>query len=113
MSTCSTCQRILNTLNLPIEVELIDIKTNPIDEQTLDWLEHKTKSYEALFSKRALKFRELGLHLQTLSEHDYKKYLLQDYTFLKRPVLIFDENIWIGNAAKTVQDAVDFLQSKK
>lgn len=69
-------------------------------------------SYEALFSRRALKYRELGLNEKTLSEKEYKKYILKEYTFLKRPVLIFNDEIFIGNAPKVVAAAKAFLQKK-
>jgi arsenate reductase len=42
-------------------------------------------SYEALFSRRAMKYRSMGLNEMELSEDDYRKYILEEYTFLKRP----------------------------
>ena len=69
-------------------------------------------SYEALFSRRALKYRELGLNEKTLSEKEYKKYILKEYTFLKRPVMIFNDQIFIGNAPKVVASAKAFLTKK-
>lgn len=105
LSSCSTCQRILKTLDPGPDVELIDIKEKNIDAKTLDWLKEKTGSYEALFSKRAMKFRSMGLHEQTLTEADYRKYMLEEYTFLKRPFMIYDDQVFIGNAAKEVANA--------
>ena len=78
-------------------------------EVALDWLKEKVGSYEGLFSKRALKYRGLGLHEMDLKETDYRKYMLEEYTFLKRPFIIYDENIWIGNAKKEVESAVAFF----
>ena len=105
LSTCSTCQKILKEINAGADVELIDIKTNNIDATTLDWIKEKVGSYEALFSKRAMKFRSMGLHEMQLSEADYRNYMLQEYTFLKRPFLIFDEHVFVGNTAKEVAKA--------
>lgn len=102
LSTCSTCQRILAEVN-PLGFELQDIKTAPIDEAQLADLHALTNSYEALFSKRARKYKELVLGAQNLSEQDYKKYLLMDYTFLKRPVAIVGKEIFIGNSKKNVE----------
>ena len=110
LSTCDTCKRIKSELNLPDSVELIDIKVNNMDASTLDWLKEKVGSYEALFSKKALKFRGMGLHEMNLNETDYRKYMLEEYTFLKRPFIIYDDNVWIGNAKKEVEDAVAFFQ---
>jgi len=41
-----------------------------------------------------------------LSEQDYRKYMLEEYTFLKRPFMINDEEVFIGNAQKEVDAAV-------
>jgi arsenate reductase len=109
LSSCSTCQQILGKVKPGPEVELIDIKQTNIDPKTLDWVKEKVGSYEGLFSKRAMKYRGLGLNEMTLTEDDYRKYMLEEYTFLKRPFIIYDENVWIGNAKKEVDSAVEFF----
>lgn len=81
---------------------MIDIKSTPISPEALDWLKEKTGSYEALFSKRAIKFRSLGLHEQKLTEADYRQHLIAEYTFLKRPVMINGEEVFVGNAKPVV-----------
>jgi arsenate reductase len=105
LSSCSTCQRILKEIYPSADVELIDIKVQNIDAETLDWIKSKVGSYEALFSKRAMKFKSLGLNQMQLTEADYRKYMLEEYTFLKRPFIIFGEQVFIGNAAKEVEKA--------
>jgi arsenate reductase len=105
LSSCSTCQRILKQINPNADVEVIDIKIQNIDAETLDWIKAKVGSYEALFSKRAMKFKSLGLNQMQLTEADYRKYMLEEYTFLKRPFMIFDDLVFIGNAAKEVEKA--------
>ena len=62
-------------------------------------------SYESLFSRRALKYKALGLKDKTLSETDYKNFILEEYTFLKRPVIIINNAIFVGNSKKTVEAA--------
>lgn len=106
LSTCNTCQKIIKEINADKDVELQDIKIQNIDSTTLDWLKEKVGSYEALFSKRAIKYRSLGLNEQQLSESDYRNYLLEEYTFLKRPFMINGEEVFIGNAKKDVEAAV-------
>lgn len=105
LSSCSTCQKIIREISPDKDVVLQDIKEQNIDEATLDWLKAKVGSYEALFSKRAIKYRGLGLDKMTLSELDYKKYMLEEYTFLKRPFIINGEDVFIGNAKKEVEAA--------
>ncbi|MDF3029292.1 MAG: arsenate reductase like protein [Fluviicola sp.] len=113
LSSCDTCQKIMKALNLPADVELIDIKQSNIDAKTLDWLKEKVGSYEGMFSKRAMKFRSQGLHEMNLTEADYRKYMLEEYTFLKRPFTIYDEHVWIGNAKKEVEAAQEFFAAKR
>jgi arsenate reductase len=105
LSSCSTCIRILKELNLPTHFELIDIKKTNIDQETLDFLQSKTGSFEALFSKKAMKYKSLGLNQKNLSEIDFKKLILEEYTFLKRPILIDEQSIFVGNLAYVVSKA--------
>ena len=70
-------------------------------------------SYESLFSRIALKYRALKLSEKTLTESDYRNYILQEYTFLKRPVLILDNAIYIGNAPKTVEAASEAIRKSR
>ncbi len=104
LKTCDTSRRIIKQMGDFLNgFEFQEIKTQPITAAQLDEMKTLAGSYEALFSRRAKKYREMGLKHQQLTEADYKYYLLQDYTFLKRPVIIFDEVIFIGNSPKTVE----------
>ena len=105
LSSCNTCQKILKETNAATVCELQDIKLQNIQAKDLDWLASKVGSYEALFSRKALKFRAMGLHEMTLTEGDYRRLILEEYTFLKRPVFIIDDAVFVGNLAKTVQAA--------
>lgn len=100
LATCGTCKRILGEIPKIRRFELQDIKTEPITAAQLDEMKKLAGSYEALFSKIALKYRSLGLNEMKLTEKDYRKYILQEYTFLKRPVMIVGNEIFIGNAPK-------------
>jgi arsenate reductase (glutaredoxin) len=106
LASCSTNQRILKDVNPGKDVEMQNIKEHNIDAKTLDWLKEKVGSYEALFSRKAMKYRSLGLDKMKLSEQDYRKYMLEEYTFLKRPFMINGEEVFIGNTKNVVQDAV-------
>lgn len=106
LKSCSTNQRILKEINPGEDVELQNIKEENIDEATLDFLKEKVGSFEALFSKKAMKYRSMGLNNIDLTEDDYKRYMLEEYTFLKRPFMINGDDVFIGNAKKTVEAAV-------
>lgn len=109
LASCSTCQRILKEWNPGVEVQLREIKSEPITEDEIDQMKALVGSYEALFSRRAMKYRSMGLNEMELSEEDYRKYILEEYTFLKRPVLLSDEQVFVGNTKKVVQAAKEFL----
>lgn len=110
LSTCDTCKRILKELNLPADVKLQDIKEFPLLEVDVEQLGRLSGSYESLFSKRAKLYQERGLKDQNLSEEQYRDLLLEHYTFLKRPVLVYNDQIFIGNSKKTVEDAKKALE---
>jgi len=97
--------RILKELNFSSEFVLQDIKEEPITVSQLDELYKYSNSYEALFSKRAKLYKEMGLKNANLQERDYKHYILEHYTFLKRPVVIINDSIFIGNSKKVVEAA--------
>ena len=105
LSTCSTCQRIIKELNPSDEVVLQDIKTEKITEDQIDVMSKLAGSYEALFSRRAMKYRAMGLDKKDLTEEDYRQLILDEYTFLKRPVMISEDQIFVGNSKKVVEAA--------
>lgn len=96
LPTCSTCKRLMNRWPLRDAIILRDIRNDRITEEEIDEMKRLAGSYEALFSRRAMKFREMGLHERNLSETDYRRLILEEETFLKRPVVIAGEAIFIG-----------------
>lgn len=113
LSTCTTCERILKELKPGKEYVMQDIKTEPVTAEQLAVMKKMSGSYESLFSRIALKFRAWKLNEMQLGENDYKKYILQEYTFLKRPVIIIDDKIFVGNAPKNIAAAKAAMKSKK
>ena len=110
LKSCSTNQRILKQMNLPEDVILQNIKEENIDEATLDQLKERVGSYEALFSKKAMKYKTLGLNNMDLAEADYRRYLLDEYTFLKRPFIINEDEIFIGNSKSVIGAAIESFE---
>ena len=110
LSTCSTNQRILKEINPGKDVILQDIKTEPITEDQLKEMKTLAGSYEALFSRRAQLYKSMGLKDKSLTEEDYKNLILEHYTFLKRPVIIVNDQIFIGNSKKVVEQAKEALK---
>lgn len=102
LQTCDTCKRILNEVNLE-GFEKQEIKSQPITAAQLEEMYELSKSYEALFNKRAKLYKEMDLKDQKLTEADYRHYILDHYTFLKRPVFIVDKEIFAGNGKKEIE----------
>lgn len=111
LKTCDTCKRIIKEWNLPSDVILQEIKEESITVKQLEEIHQLSGSYEALFSKRAKLYKEMDLKNQPLQEADYKQYILEHYTFLKRPVLLYNNQIFIGNSKKNVQLAKDAINN--
>ncbi len=104
LSSCSTCQRILKENELEKKgFEMQDIKTNPISAIQLDELKKLAGTYESLFSRRAIKYKELGLKDKALTEKEIRNLILTEYTFLKRQVIIYKSEIFIGSEKKTIE----------
>lgn len=113
LKSCSTCQRIIKDIGLPKDnIQLQNIKEQAITEQQLSEMAKLSGSYESLFSRRAMKYKSMGLKEKTLSEDDYKALILEEYTFLKRPVLVDGDQIFVGNSAKVVAAAKEYLDHK-
>ncbi len=110
VSTCTTCQRIMKDSDLIKKgYAYQNIKEDKITPQQLDEMKGMIGSYEALFSRRALKYKAMGLKDKKLTEKDYRDLILQEYTFLKRPVIISGKKIFSGSEKKTV---VELLKLK-
>lgn len=104
LSTCDTCKKILKEINPHLYgFQLQDIKTSPVTPAQLEELKALAGSYEQLFSKRAQLYKQLRLAEKQLTEEDYKNYLLQHYTFLKRPVVLYDGQIFTGSDRKVME----------
>lgn len=105
LSTCDTCKRIINALDFPSDFVFQDIKSDPVTAAQLDELWQMAGNYEALFNKRARLYKERDLKSKSLSEEEFRNLILEHYTFLKRPVIINGDRIFIGNSAKVVAAA--------
>ena len=102
LKTCDTCKRIMKSI--PLEgFDLQEIKTAPITSAQLDHMKDLSGSYGSLFSRRAKKYKEMGLKDLKLEEKDIRQYILDEYTFLQRPVVIMDQDIFIGSAKKNLE----------
>ncbi len=109
LASCDTCRKIIKSLPNSDKLEFHDIRQNPIMVSELEEMHQLSGSYEALFSKKAQLYKSLDLKNKNLTEDHYKKYILEHYTFLSRPVFIIDSKIYIGNSQKNILDVIKVL----
>ena len=110
LASCDTCRKIIKNLPKSAELEFQDIRQNPITEEQLEELYQLAGSYEALFSKKAQLYKSMDLKNKNLTEADYKKYLLEHYTFLSRPVFIIKDKVYIGNSQPNIHAVTQVLK---
>ena len=110
LASCDTCRKIIKTLPQNHNLAFHDIKQNPITVEELEEMHKLSGSYEALFSKKAQLFKSMVFKNYSITEDDYKKYILEHYTFLSRPVFIIDDKIYIGNTQQNIHQVMKVLE---
>lgn len=108
LKTCGTCTKIMKQFDLSGWI-LREIKSEPITEEELAKMYEKTQSYEALFSRRSTQIKAQNIDVKTLQEEDFKKFILEHYSFLKRPVFLTDKEIFVGNEKKNLENLEIFF----
>lgn len=102
LASCDTCRKIIKSLPKGHNLVFHDIKQNPITAEELEEMHRLSGSYESLFSKKAQLYKSMDLKNKSLTEADFKNYILKHYTFLSRPVFIIDDKIYIGNSQQNI-----------
>lgn len=112
LSTCSTCNKIIKNLNLREKFELQDIKTNKITYEQLEYLLKLGANTEMLFNKRSRKYAGLGKKVEEMDEEEIKKHILDEYTFLKRPVVVFNDELFISSTKDVLEKLAEKIKSE-
>ncbi len=111
LASCDSCRKIIKTLPKNNNLVFRDIKQDPITEAELEEMYQLAGSYEALFSKKAVLYKSMGLKDKDLTEADYKKYILEHYTFLSRPVFIIDSKVFVGGTQQNMLQVMKALDN--
>lgn len=112
LKTCDSCIRILKRLRLPQHFALQNTKETPISAKELEFIAEKVGSYGVLFNKRAKMYRARELQSKSLTEPEYKSLILEHYTFLKRPIIVDGDIIFVGNSPKIVSQAMKHFNNE-
>jgi arsenate reductase len=105
---CTTCQKAVKHLEekgVPVR-SFRNLKDEPLSQDEVRDLAAKVGGVETLFSKRAMKYRAMGLHEQTLSDDDLVRLMAEEYTFVTRPVIVRADRATAGFSAKRVDELV-------
>jgi arsenate reductase len=109
IASCDSCRKIIKTLPKNTNLIFRDIKQTPLTEEELAEMYSLSGSYEALFSKKAQLYKSLNLKDKSLTEEDYKKYILEHYTFLSRPVFVIDNKVFVGGTQQNMLQVMKAL----
>lgn len=112
LATCDTCKRIMKEVGVDVSFEKREIKSQRLTLEEVRKLRNRVDSYDELLNKRSQRLKALNLKDAVLSEEEYENYFMQEYTFLKRPVFLFDDAVFIGNAKKNIENLKSYLSGK-
>lgn len=106
---CSTCQKAKKFVERHgvKEFELREIKENPLSGEEVSALAKMLGGADELFSRRAVKYREMKLNERELSAAEMIDLMTNEYTFLKRPILIVGDQAIAGFFEKTYRDFLE------
>lgn len=100
---CSTCQKAeqhLKDTGIKLK-KYINVREEKVTKTELKELCKLAGGVEKVFSKRAMKYRAWGLDKKKLSDDEMLRYMLEEYTFIKRPtVLTSDKRVLCGYSKK-------------
>ena len=90
LPNCTTCQRTLRDLRADgLEVRRFrDLKHAPLDRSELRQIAARVGGVEKLFSRRARKYREMGLAGRTIAPDEMEELMLDACPFIVRPVVL-------------------------
>jgi arsenate reductase (glutaredoxin) len=105
---CTTCQKAVAYLEgKDVSVRSFrNLKEEPLSTDEVRALAAKVGGVEKLFSKRAMKYRQMGLHEREVAEDEMVKLMSEEYTFVTRPVIVRDDRATAGFSAKRVDELV-------
>jgi len=77
-------------------MEFRDLKVKPLSAKEIEVLAEKAGGAGGLFSRRAIKYRTMGLAGKALSAREMIRLMGQEYTFISRPVVVRGEKATAG-----------------
>jgi arsenate reductase len=97
-TTCKSTKKLLDGLNISYEERNIK-ENNPTYEELKEWYKCSNLPLKRFFNTSGLVYKDLKLKdkLPTMSEEEQLKLLATDGMLVKRPLLITEDAVVIGN----------------
>lgn len=105
LPNCSTCQKAVRWLERRgVKItEFRDIKEMPLTGKKIEELAKMLGGPAELFSKRAIKYREMKLNEREVSPAEMLDLMTDEYTFLKRPIMVINDHAVAGFFEKSFE----------
>lgn len=105
LPNCSTCQKAAKFLGQHgVKIEQFhNIKVEKLSREEVEKLADLVGGVTELFSKRAIKYREMKLNERELSDAEMLALMADEYTFIKRPVFVLNEKGIAGFSEKNYE----------
>ncbi len=105
---CSTCQKAEQHLkDAGIRIRhYVNVKEEKVSKGDLQELCKLAGGVEKIFSKRAMKYRAWGLDKKKLSDDEMLDYMVEEYTFIKRPTIVTGDQKVLSGYSKKQYDAL-------
>mgnify|MGYP000064794643 FL=1 len=103
---CSTCQKAVAYLEgKGVEIEKFhDVKEDRLSKKEIEKLVKLAGGVDKVFSKRAMKYRSMGLNEMDLSDKELLDHMAEEYTFIRRPVLVYGDKALAGFSKKKYEE---------
>lgn len=105
LPNCSTCQKAKGWLERRgVKITAMrDIKENPLSRKEVEDLVKMLGGPAELFSKRAIKYREMKLNEREVPPDEMLDLMTDEYTFLKRPIMVIGDQAAAGFFEKSFE----------
>lgn len=109
LSHCSTCKKAHQFLeNRGVKIARFhNLKEESLSQREVEELAEMLGGTGNLFSKRAIKYREMNLNERELSADEMLDLMSGEYTFIKRPVLVINGKAVAGFSEKVYEKFLD------
>ena len=88
------------------DIKFRDLKEQPLQKSELKDLAKKAGGVDKIFSRRATKYRTLGLADKNLTDDQKLDWMAKEYTFISRPVIESDSKVVAGFSKRNYQEVL-------